>query len=148
MHKKVFYIIVAFSVIDCLTSSKTGYVKMLKSDRTLIPCAIFVIKENTLKYVLHLCNLYLADALIRIDENGIVKSMNPHAELLLGFPIKDTVNRNIKNILPEHIAEHHDEYIQNYLDTGVAKVVGIPRQGIVTNFLGFFHNYNNSRNNP
>jgi hypothetical protein len=117
-------------MIDCLAASGTAYVKMLKNDRTLIPCAIFVVKENTLKYVLHVCNLYLVDALIKIDENGIITSMNPHAELLLGFPTNDTINRNIKYILPENVAEHHDEYIQNYLDTGVAKVIGIPRQGM------------------
>ncbi|MFN7116172.1 MAG: PAS domain S-box protein [Saprospiraceae bacterium] len=68
------------------------------------------------------------DGIITIDERGIMELINPAAAKLFGFSTEEMTGRNINMLMPEPDATYHDQYIQNYLQTGVKKIIGIGRE--------------------
>jgi PAS domain S-box-containing protein len=68
------------------------------------------------------------DAIITISSAGIVESFNGAAERMFGYKAADVVGNNIKMLTPPPYYEEHDQYIRNYLHTGVSKVIGIGRE--------------------
>lgn len=68
------------------------------------------------------------DGIITIDEHGIMDTINPAAAKLFGFEIEEMRGRNISMLMPEPDATYHDQYILNYLRTGVKKIIGIGRE--------------------
>ncbi len=68
------------------------------------------------------------DAIITIDERGIIETFNPAAERLLGYPAKDAIGQNVKLLMPSPYRDGHDDYVRHYLETGEKKVIGIGRE--------------------
>ena len=68
------------------------------------------------------------DAIIIIDENGIVQSFNPSAEKIFGYRSDEMVGKNVAMLMPEPIRSAHDGYIASYLTTGVGKVINTGRE--------------------
>jgi hypothetical protein len=68
------------------------------------------------------------DAIITIDERGIVQSVNAAAVRLFGFAEREIVGQNVKLLMPSPDCDQHDTYIQNYLRTGEKKIIGIGRE--------------------
>ncbi len=68
------------------------------------------------------------DAVATINEQGIVESAYPAITKLFGYDPKEIIGRNIACLMPDRIAQHHDDYIQNYLRTGEAKIIGTRRE--------------------
>jgi len=68
------------------------------------------------------------DAILTIDANGIVESMNPAAERLFGYPSSEVIGQNVKMLMPTPYREEHDSYLDNYLTTGHRKIIGIGRE--------------------
>jgi PAS domain S-box-containing protein len=68
------------------------------------------------------------DGIIAIDVNGAVRSINAAAERMFGYERNEVVGRNLRMLMPQADAEHHDRYIANYLETGIGKVIGIGRE--------------------
>jgi PAS domain S-box-containing protein len=64
---------------------------------------------------------------IVIDKQGIVLSFNAGAELMLGYCAKEVVNRNVSMLVPEPYRQSHDGYLQHYLETGEAGIIGKSR---------------------
>ncbi|MEE2001754.1 EAL domain-containing protein [Alkalimonas sp. MEB108] len=71
---------------------------------------------------------HIMDAVISIDEQGIILSFNRSAELLLGYQESEAVGQNISLIMPEHHAQQHDGYLERYKQHKVAKIVGNTRK--------------------
>ncbi len=69
-----------------------------------------------------------ADGLITINDRGIVQSFNPAAEALFGYSSDEIVGRNVNVLVPSPHREQHDHYIQRYLQTGEAHIIGIGRE--------------------
>ncbi len=67
------------------------------------------------------------DAIIVIDEKGLVQSFNKIAERLFSYSAEEVLGRNIKMLMPSYFAEHHDGYIERYLRTGEKRIIGIGR---------------------
>jgi len=68
------------------------------------------------------------DAIIVIDNEGIIESFNPGAERMLGYQAGEVIGRNVDLLMPEPFATEHTGYIRRYLQTGQAKVIGIGRE--------------------
>ena len=68
------------------------------------------------------------DAIVTIDEQGIIERFNPAAETLFGYSDTEAIGQNVKILMPEPYYKHHNEYIKNYLHTGNAKIIGAGRE--------------------
>jgi PAS domain S-box-containing protein len=69
-----------------------------------------------------------ADGLVTIDEHGIVQSFNTASEKLFGYTSDEVVGQNVKVLTPSPHREEHDNYIQRYLQTGDARIIGSGRE--------------------
>ena len=67
------------------------------------------------------------DAMVVIDERGIMRSFSPTAERQFGYKAADVVGCNISMLMPSPYREQHDAYIERYLTTGERRIIGIGR---------------------
>ena len=68
------------------------------------------------------------DAIILIDQWGGVQAFNPAGEDLFGYRAEEVIGQNVSMLMPAPQREEHDDYLQNYLDTSEAKIIGIGRE--------------------
>jgi len=69
-----------------------------------------------------------ADGIITITSKGTVLTFNPAAERIFGYPNDEVIGRNINMLMPSPYHEEHDSYLNNYMETGIKKVLGIGRE--------------------
>lgn len=67
------------------------------------------------------------DAMVVIDENGIILSFSAAAEKMFGYTESEVAGENVAMLMPSPDRERHDEYLRNYRQTGVRKIIGIGR---------------------
>ena len=70
----------------------------------------------------------LVDGLIVIDGKGTIQVYNRACEKLFGYSAAEVVGQNVKLLLPTALRPGHDQFLQNYLDTGIRKIIGRPRE--------------------
>jgi two-component system sensor kinase FixL len=67
------------------------------------------------------------DAMIVIDERGIILSFSSAAERLFGYSEAEVVGANVEILMPPSDAARHDRYIAHYRETGERRIIGIGR---------------------
>ncbi|GAB5387208.1 MAG: PAS domain S-box protein [Alphaproteobacteria bacterium] len=65
---------------------------------------------------------------IAMDAKGVIRLFNPAACDLFGYQRDDVVGRGIEILMDEPHASAHQGYVDSYLETGEAKIVGIGRE--------------------
>jgi len=67
------------------------------------------------------------DSVIQIDSNKLITFYNKAAVQMFGYSLEEVMGQNVKMIVPIEHRENHDHYIDNNINTGVNKVVGVGR---------------------
>lgn len=65
-----------------------------------------------------------ADAIISINDDGIILSWNAAAEKIFGFSSKEMVNNNLSKVIPENYIKGHNSGIKRHGHEGVDKIMG------------------------
>ncbi len=69
------------------------------------------------------------DAIITIDENGLIQSYNDMAEKTFGYTAKEAIGNNITMLMPDgDHKEHHNDYLRLSNNPGVISVISSPRE--------------------
>ena len=64
------------------------------------------------------------DGIIVMNGHGIVEAFNPGAERLFGYPAADIIGQNVKLLMPPPFRGEHDGYLERYVRTGQAAIIG------------------------
>jgi len=67
------------------------------------------------------------EAMIVIDERGLIQSFSAAAERLFGYTTNEVIGKNVKIMMPAPYRENHDGYLGRYLSTGERRIIGIGR---------------------
>ena len=66
-------------------------------------------------------------AIITIDTNGSIQTVNPATVRLFGYAETELLGRNVNILMPEPHRALHDGYIAHHMVTGERKIIGIGR---------------------
>jgi two-component system sensor kinase FixL len=72
----------------------------------------------------------MVDGIVTMDEKGIIQSFNSAAADIFGYSPDEAVGQSIVILMPEPDRSQHPGYIDDYLSTGEAKIIGIGREVI------------------
>ncbi len=67
------------------------------------------------------------DAMIVIDDQGVIQSFSKAAVRLFGYAAVEVEGQNVKLLMPSPYQENHDAYLARYRDTGERRIIGIGR---------------------
>ncbi len=68
------------------------------------------------------------DCIILINSRGIIEAVNPACNRLLGYTEEELLGKNVGMLMGGEHRPHHDGYIQRYMKTGEARIIGIGRE--------------------
>jgi len=88
-----------------------------------------VMTRDALASAAHLQSILdtVPEAMIVIDERGIMSSFSSAAERLFGYTAADALGKNVKILMPSPYRQNHDAYLDRYLNTGERRIIGIGR---------------------
>jgi two-component system sensor kinase FixL len=67
------------------------------------------------------------DAMIVIDERGVIQFFSSAAERLFGYSESEAIGRNVSALMPTPDSTRHDGYLSRYRSTGERHIIGIGR---------------------
>jgi len=67
------------------------------------------------------------DAMVTIDERGVIQSFSATAERLFGFSADEVQGKNVSTLMPAPYRQEHDGYLSRYLTTGERRIIGVGR---------------------
>ncbi|RYE64452.1 MAG: PAS domain-containing sensor histidine kinase [Oxalobacteraceae bacterium] len=80
-------------------------------------------RETHLRLILNT----IPDAMILIDDKGVIRAFSPTAERLFGWSVDQAVGQNVSILMPAPHREAHDGYLQRYYRTGERRIIGLGR---------------------
>jgi diguanylate cyclase (GGDEF)-like protein/PAS domain S-box-containing protein len=83
--------------------------------------------QNQLQAIIH----NAMDGIITINEAGQILGFNPAAEHIFGYSHQYVLGKNLNMLMPEPIRSEHDSYINRYVETGQARIIGVSRREVV-----------------
>lgn len=64
------------------------------------------------------------DAMIVINEAGLIRDFSPAAERMFGWQAAEVAGRNVNLLMPDPYRSAHDGYLQRYYRTGERRIIG------------------------
>lgn len=68
------------------------------------------------------------DAIIVIDHQGLIEVFNNAAQKMFGYQAAQVLGKNVSMLMPNPYKAEHDQYIQNYIHSKHANIIGIGRE--------------------
>ncbi|MCB0733821.1 MAG: PAS domain S-box protein [Flavobacteriales bacterium] len=68
------------------------------------------------------------DGILIIDQQGTILESNAAVTKLFGYDKDELLGSNITMLMPQPHRDLHDSYVRNYLETGMARIIGIGRE--------------------
>jgi len=69
----------------------------------------------------------IPDAMVVIDEEGVISSFSATAEKMFGYEQRDVIGQKVEILMPEPYKTAHDGYMKRYFQTGEKRIIGIGR---------------------
>jgi diguanylate cyclase (GGDEF)-like protein/PAS domain S-box-containing protein len=134
--------VLRFSVLQPIARLREGIMRVGRGDRTAklpvlhhdelgMVSAVFNRMQNQLEANetrIRAVTNNVADAIITIDEHGVIDTVNPAAEKLFGYDSHALLGKNFSMLMPEPERSNHKDYIARYLQTGDARILGVSRE--------------------
>lgn len=88
--------------------------------------------DNHVDTVLRLQAIFDAalDGIIIINSRGVILEVNQSTCTLFEYSQEELLHQNVSILMQSHEANHHDQYIQNYHQSKIPKIIGIGREVI------------------
>ena len=68
------------------------------------------------------------DAIITIDSQGVIQTVNRAAERIFGYQSIEMIGKNVKILMPMPHRQSHDGYLQRYMKTGEKRILDNARE--------------------
>ncbi len=66
----------------------------------------------------------IPDAVLMSDANGTITRANPAAGTLFGYNPAQLIGKSVNILMPQALSDRHDGFMQHYLETGNARIIG------------------------
>lgn len=70
----------------------------------------------------------VADAIVVIDQNGVIETFNTAAERMFGYSADEALGANVSRLMPSSYSEQHNEFVARYRRTQQSKTMGQNRE--------------------
>jgi PAS domain S-box-containing protein len=67
----------------------------------------------------------IVDAVVTIDQDGLIQTFSPSAERMFGWPRRDVQGQDFGILMPEPFRQRHKSILRHYLEGGSPRVIGI-----------------------
>jgi two-component system, LuxR family, sensor kinase FixL len=111
------------NLIDVLFFAVLGPVLGFFGDRHLKESEAVRYREAQLQSILDT----VPEAMIVIDDHGIMRSFSATAVRLFGWSAEQAIGKNVSILMPTPYREEHDSYLHRYHKTGERRIIGIGR---------------------
>jgi two-component system sensor kinase FixL len=68
------------------------------------------------------------DAIVTIDQHGIIESVNPATERMFNYTPQEMLGNNVSMLMPRPYADRHDDFLRRYRLTGERRIIGVGRE--------------------
>lgn len=96
----------------------------MREEQTRSVSAVPSVSEARLESVLGTA----VDGIVVMDDRARILLFNKACETLFGYTTEEVRGRNVKVLMPAEYAHAHDGYLNNYLETGEKRIIGIGRE--------------------
>lgn len=68
------------------------------------------------------------EGIVVLNDQGIIESFNPAASQLFGYPAEEVIGRNASILMAPSESERGDQYLAEFLTTGIKKYIGVVQE--------------------
>lgn len=104
--------------LDLYAAQAAGYIASCRVKQALRE------REGQLRAVMNTA----VDAIVTIDEHGIIRKANPSTEHIFGYSLEELIGENVKILMPPPYRDKHDRYINGYMLARVPRAIGRTRE--------------------